>query len=86
MKDKKNKAIMAIAIDPELAKKVKEAAERAGTSVSETVCVAIMAMYDRKALLMHTGGLFKRLFALYVDEIDKKVNNQVGVEIEKIKS
>lgn len=68
-----------ISIDTELFEKVKRKSEEMGITMSELTCVALMAMIDRKALLKHTGGLFKQIGEL----VGREITRQEIVEVIK---
>lgn len=72
------KVKMSISMDEELLEKVKDEAEKCGTSVSELINVATMAMVDRKAFLKHTSGLFRKLGKLYGKNVEKRLGEVVG--------
>ena len=65
------KAKFTVSIEESIYEKIKIEAEKAGTSVSEVLEVAAMAVVDRKALLKHTGGLFRQLGQVFGEEIIK---------------
>jgi hypothetical protein len=66
------KLIVTISVDPDIHEKVKKKASEIETSVSQVYEIAAMAMVDRKALLKHTGGLFKQLGALLDANMKKR--------------
>lgn len=81
MKERIEKAQVSINFDREILIKLKKEAEKTGTSVSQLVNVACMAMVDKKALLRHTGGLFKKLSQVLGDEISEAIEKKVEVEV-----
>jgi hypothetical protein len=63
---------VSISMEQEIYDKVKVEAERTGTSVSEVIEIATMAVVDKKALLRHTGGLFKQLAMIMGESVKKR--------------
>jgi hypothetical protein len=61
-----------LTIDNELWEKVLVEAERTGQSVSGLTEVALMAVVDKKALLRHTGGLFKQLAMIMGESMKRR--------------
>jgi metal-responsive CopG/Arc/MetJ family transcriptional regulator len=63
---------VSISMEQEIYDKVKVEAEKSGTSVSEVIEVATMAVVDKRALLRHTGGLFKQLAMIMGDNVKRR--------------
>jgi hypothetical protein len=61
-----------LSIEESLLEKLKTEAEACGTNVSDIIGVACMAMVDQKALLKHTGGLFKQIGKIVGEGITSK--------------
>ena len=66
------RAKLSITMDEDLLQKVTAEAEKCGIPVYEMIEVACMAMVDQKALLKHTGGLFKQLGKIVGEGITRK--------------
>jgi len=74
------KVKISVSIEESIHEKIKIEAEKAGTSVSEVLEVAAMAVVDRKALLRYTGGLFKQLSHVFGEEFVKVKSKEVVKE------
>ena len=66
------KVKFSMSIEESILEKVRKEAEACGINVSEMIGVACMAMVDQKALLKHTGGLFKQIGKIVGEGITRK--------------
>jgi hypothetical protein len=60
-----------LTIDDDLWEKAVVEAKRTGQSVSKLVEIGLMSVVDKKALLRHTGGLFKQLAMIMGENVKK---------------
>lgn len=70
------KVKISVSIDESLHEKVLKKAEEMGVPTSQVYEMGVMAVVDQKALLKHTGGLFKQLSKIIGDELTRREINE----------